>query len=306
MNLTVKIGKTTFNNPIWVASGTFGSGKEFRDFLDIEKIGAIITKTITLEGRKGNPSPRLAETASGLLNSIGLENKGVCGFVKDNKEFLSKLRTRVVVSVAGATKAEFEECVLELSKRYKPDAIELNLSCPNVAHKGGKHALFSQDENITREIISAIRKKTKTTLIAKLTPNVTDISAIAKAAEDGGADAVSLVNTYLGMAVDAETMKPRLGNVIGGLSGPAIKPLALKAVWDSYRKIKIPIVGIGGIMTGEDVAEFMLCGAAAVQLGTVNFVDPEAPARVLAELAGYLKRKKITKASELVGRLKHG
>lgn len=304
MDLTVKIGKTVFKNPIWVASGTFGNGEEFQDFLDISRLGAIVAKTITLRERRGNPSPRVVETPSGLLNSIGLENKGVENFQRETWPFLKKTGTRTVVSIAGENEEDFVACIEKLSKGDQPDAIEINLSCPNVTHKGAKHALFAQDPELTLKIVRQARNMTEATLIAKLTPNVTDIKIIAEAAREGGADAVSLVNTYFGMAVDAEEMKPRLGNIVGGLSGPAIKPMALKAVWDVYNAVDMPIIGIGGIMSGTDAAEFMLCGASAVQLGTVNFVDPAAGVRVLKEFQDYLKRKKIDNIKDLIGKLK--
>ena len=304
LDLKVKIGSVTFKNPIWVASGTFGYGEEYKEFLELEKIGAIVTKTITLNAREGNPPPRTVETPAGLLNSIGLENKGVFKFVTEQYPALQKLDTRIVVSIAGLTEDEFPECAEKLSRVCSPDAIELNLSCPNIKHKKAKCNLFAQDADATKRIVSSVKKKTKHPLIVKLTPNVTDIVPVAKAAEAGGADAVSLVNTYSGMAVDAETMKPLLGNVVGGLSGPAIKPLALKAVWDVYHGVTIPIVGIGGIMTGADAAEFMLCGASAVQAGTVNFVDPDAQKRILKEFKAYLRSQGIKRASELVGKLK--
>ncbi|MFQ5951867.1 MAG: dihydroorotate dehydrogenase [Candidatus Omnitrophota bacterium] len=304
MDLSVKIGGVTFKNPIWVASGTFGYGEEYKDFLNLNEVGAIITKTVTLEAREGNLPPRVAETPSGLLNSIGLENKGILHFKEEIYPPLKKLKTKVVVSIAGLKENEFLKCAEELTGKHSPDAIELNLSCPNVKHKEESSWLFSQDARATERIVSAVKKKVKCALIVKLTPNVTDIVRIAKAAESGGADAVSLVNTYSGMAVDAEEMKPLLGNVIGGLSGPAIKPLALKAVWEVYKSIKIPVIGIGGIMTGTDVAEFMLCGAKAVQIGTANCVDPDAHARILKEFKAYLKRKKIDKANKLVGKLR--
>lgn len=303
MDLTVKIKDQTFKNPVWVASGTFGYGEEFKDFIDLEKVGAIITKTITLNAREGNPPPRIVETSSGMLNSIGLENKGIEHFVEKYYPFLEKLDTKTIVSIAGRDKDEFEKCI-EALEAISPDAIEINLSCPNVVHRQTKHKLIAQDPETTEEIIAAVRKKTESVLIAKLTPNVTDISEIALAAEAGGADALSVVNTYLGMAVDAEEMKPILGNVVGGLSGPAIKPMALKAVYDVAKKVKVPVIGIGGIMTGRDVAEFMLCGAAAVQVGTANLADPSAHNKILSEFEEYLDEKGIKKASDIVGKLK--
>lgn len=304
MDLSVKIGGVTFKNPIWVASGTFGYGKEFTDFFDIGELGAVVTKTVTLNAREGNPPPRIVETASGMLNSIGLENKGIEYFKKEGLAYLRTSGTKTVVSIAGFEKEDFIACARALSGKDAPDAIEINLSCPNVKHGHTKHALISQDEGATEEIVSLIRKETNAAIIAKLTPNVTDISSIALAAERGGADAVALVNTYLGMAVDAMTMKPLLGNIVGGLSGPAIKPMALKAVWEARKKVKIPIIGIGGIMTGLDVAEFLLCGASAVQVGTANLVDPPAAMRILREFIEYLEKKDISVAGELVGKLK--
>ncbi len=231
-DLKIKIGKIIFQNPIWVASGTFGSGKEFADFVDLRKVGAIIPKTVTLNERTGNPSPRIVETPSGLLNSIGLENKGIANFLKEEKTFLNKIKTKIIVSIAGTSLKEFTLCAAHLKGKNKPDAVEINLSCPNISHAGSKKRLFAQDPGETERIVKAVKKKTGLTVYAKLTPNVTDIATIAKAAEAGGADAVSLVNTYLGMAINAENKKPVLGNVFGGVSGPAIKPMALKAVWD--------------------------------------------------------------------------
>ncbi|MFH1553228.1 MAG: dihydroorotate dehydrogenase [Candidatus Omnitrophota bacterium] len=303
MDLKVKIGKTIFKNPVWVASGTFGNGEEYQDFVDLGKVGAVIAKTVTLNAREGNPPPRIVETSSGMLNSIGLENKGIDHFKRELYPFLKKIKTKIIVSIAGYGKEEFTRCAEKLSGKDAPDAIELNLSCPNVAHGGTKGLLIAQDPRMTEKIVSAVRRKTGGVLIAKLAPNVTDIAVIARAAEAGGADAVSLVNTYMGMAVDAEEARPVLGNLVGGLSGPAIKPMALKAVWDVYNSVRLPIIGIGGVMTGLDVAEFMLCGARAVQVGTANFVNPDAQNRILEEFKAYLKRKKIQKASALVGKL---
>ena len=306
MKLDIKIGKTLFQNPVWVASGTFGNGKEFEEFVDLDKMGAILPKTVTLNAREGNPTPRVCETASGLLNSIGLENKGIKYFRKETVEYLKKFKARTVASIAGSTEKEFYICAKELTGKRAPHALEINLSCPNVEHKAGKHKLFAQDPETTARIIRGIKKITDKTVIAKLTPNVTDIADIALAAERAGADAVSLVNTYMGMAIDAKAKKPFLGNIAGGLSGPAIKPLALKAVWDVYKKIKIPIIGMGGIMTGKDVAEFMLAGATAVQVGTANFVNPGAYNEILAGFKRYLKEEKITKLKDLVGKAHRG
>lgn len=303
INLEVKIGDVTFKNPIWVASGTFGYGEEYGDFLDLSKIGAIVTKTVTLCPKEGNRPPRIAETASGLVNSIGLANKGVDSLIKNEIPRLGKLKTNIIISIAALAANEYAEIIDKLSA-VKICAIELNLSCPNVVHHGAKYNLISQDARAIERIVSLVRRRTKCVIISKLSPNVTDITVTAKAAENAGSDAVSLVNTYPAMAVDAWEMKPLLGNISGGLSGPAIKPLALKAVWDAHRKLKIPIIGMGGIMTGLDAAEFMLCGASAVQVGTANLVDPASYTRILGEFRGYLKRKKIKKLTSLVGGLK--
>jgi len=302
MDLKVTIGGTTFRNPVWTASGTFGNGEEFLDFVDLKKVGAVITKTVTLKAREGNPPPRIVETSSGLLNSIGLENKGLNNFLKEQYPSLRKLKTKFIVSIARSGQNDLVRCAEKLAGE-KPDAIELNLSCPNVRHGGTRHRLTAQDARQTEKMVASVRRVVKCPVIAKLTPDVTDIGEIAQAAESGGADAVSVVNTYPGMAVDAEEMKPVLGNVVGGLSGPAIKPMALKAVRDVYDKVRIPVVGIGGIMTGIDVAEFMLCGASAVQIGTANLVDPDAYERILDEFVEYLDRKKIKKTASLTGRL---
>jgi dihydroorotate dehydrogenase (NAD+) catalytic subunit len=303
MNLHIKIGKMQFDNPIWVASGTFGNGEEFTDFLNLDDIGAIITKTVTLNARQGNPPPRIVETASGLLNSIGLENKGARVFKQKEYLFLKKLNTKVIVSIAGESKEEFIECIKILSEQDFPHAFELNLSCPNISYTGIK-CLLAQDIEAVKQIVLAVKQQTNIPIIAKLTPNVTDIAAVAQAAEQGGADAVSLVNTFFGMAVDAETKKSLLGNIVGGLSGPAIKPLALRAVFEVYKNISIPIIGIGGIMTGIDVAEIMLCGASAVQIGTANLVDPDAYPKILQDFKDYLNQHNIDQLAELIGKLK--
>jgi len=304
MNLKTTIGKLEFKNPIWVASGTFRYAEELADFIDINKIGAIITKTVTLKAREGNSPPRLVETAAGLLNSIGLENAGVENFKKSHYERLKKIKTNVIINIAGNSVEDFVNCVDVLAEKNFPHAFELNLSCPNVEHQQSKYRLLAQDPNLTEQIVRAVKDKVQQPVVVKLTPNVTDIAEIAKAAEQGGADAISLVNTYLGMAVDANTMRPLLGNVIGGLSGPAIKPLALRAVWEVYNKISIPIIGIGGIMSGIDVAEFMLCGASAVQIGTANLVDPNAYTRITEEFNDYLAAKKISELDHLIGKVK--
>lgn len=301
VDLSVKIGKLKLKNPVIVASGTFGM--EYRKLVDVNLLGAIVTKTITLKPRTGNPPPRIAETSSGMLNSIGLENKGLNDFIKNKIPLFPEGKTALIVSIAGDSEDEFAELVKSLDKIKKVSAIELNLSCPNVRH-GSRVGLTAQDEKAVYEVVANIRKMTDLALIAKLSPCVTDITKIAKAAESAGADAVSLVNTYPAMAVDVETGKPMLGNITGGLSGPAIKPIALKMVWDTYRKVRMPIIGIGGIMDYKDAVEFMLCGAAAVQIGTANFVDPGAAAGVVGGMKAYLSKNKMKSITDIIGKLK--
>ncbi|MDP3790485.1 MAG: dihydroorotate dehydrogenase [Candidatus Omnitrophota bacterium] len=284
-----------------VASGTFGP--EYSAFFNINKLGAYIAKTVTLNARTGNPPPRIAETPSGMLNAIGLENTGVLDFIKNKLPKLQGITIPIIASIAGNDAREFKELAASLSKVKKIAGLEVNLSCPNVKH-GKRDFLIAQDERATYEIIRAIRKATSLTIIAKLSPNVTDITKIAQAAESAGANAVSLVNTFIGMAVDIETKKPILGNVTGGLSGPAIKPIALRMVRDVYKKVKIPVVGIGGIMDYKDAAEFILCGATAIQVGTANFVNPSAPADILEGLKDYIIKNKIKDINYLIGALK--
>lgn len=303
--LKVDIGKLELKNPVILASGTCGFGKEIEDLIDVNKLGAIVTKTITLNRREGNPPPRVVEAPCGLLNSIGLDNDGLKDFLFEKIPYLATLKTPVIVSIAGDDIREFVELAKELSNVPCVKAIEINLSCPNVVHKRTKFSLLAQDKMATNRIVAESRKITKKTLIAKLSPNVTDIGGIAKAAEAAGADAISLINTYPGMAVDIDTMKPKLGNVTGGLSGPAIKPLALKCVWDVYNSVKIPVIGMGGIMTAEDAIEFILCGATAVQIGTANFVNPKASTEIIDGIKAYLRKKKIKNIKSLVGKVSH-
>lgn len=301
VNLAVKIGKLKLKNPVMVASGTFGP--EYGEFIDINKLGAYIAKTVTLNARAGNPPPRVAETPSGMLNSIGLENKGLDDFIKNKIPELSKLKIPLIVSISGGDADEFKRLAKSLSKVKKVAALEINLSCPNVKH-GKRDYLIAQDESATREIVEAVRKATPLTIIAKLSPNVTDITKIAKAAEESGADAVSLVNTFIGMAVDIEAQRPVLGNITGGLSGPAIRPVALHMVRQAYKKIKIPIIGIGGIMDYKDAVGFILCGALAVQIGTANFVNPSAAVEIIEGIKKYMTKNKIRDIKELTGALK--
>ena len=302
--LEVSIGKLRLKNPVILASGTAGFGKEIKDLIDINKLGAIVTKTITLNKREGNPPPRVAETPSGLLNSIGLDNDGLKDFCFKKVPHLERLKIPVIVSIAGDSTEEFLKLTRELSKIKCVKALEINLSCPNVIHKGTKCRFLAQDKIAVRKIIKKIRKTTSLTLIAKLSPNVTDIGAIAKEAQKAGSDAISLINTYPGMLVDTDTMKPKLGNITGGLSGPAIKPLALKCVWDVYNTVKIPVIGMGGIMDWRDAIEFILSGASAVQVGTANFINPRAPLEIIKGIKEYLGKRKIKSIKSLVGKLR--
>lgn len=301
MNLKIKIGRLGLKNPIMVASGTFG--KEYGEFFNINLLGAYIAKTITLKARTGNRPPRVTETYAGMLNSIGLENKGIDDFVNNKLPELKNITIPIVASVAGDDDNEYAALCRKLDGCRRIAAIELNLSCPNVKH--GTHAgLIAQDQRAVYDVVKKARSSTGKTLIAKLSPNVTDIAAIAMAAEKGGADAVSLINTFPALAVDVETSRPVLGNVTGGLSGPAIKPIALKMVRDVYNKVKVPVIGIGGISDHNDALEFMICGAAAFQVGTANFVNPRAPAEILNGIKGYLKRKTISDIRSIVGSIK--
>lgn len=301
MKLEVSIGKLKLKNPVMVASGTFG--KEYGDFFDLNILGAYVAKTVTLKARTGNMPPRVTEAFTGMLNSIGLENKGIEDFINNKLPELKNLKIPIIASVAGDNEDEYAHLCRRLDGCSKVNAIELNLSCPNVRH--GRHSgLIAQDEKAVYDTVKKARGSTGKTLIAKLSPNVTDIAMIALAAEKAGCDAVSLVNTFPALAVDVETFKPVLGNITGGLSGPAIKPIALKMVRDVYGKIRVPIIGIGGITNYADSLEFMICGAAAFQVGTANFVNPEAPAEILEGIKDYLKRKGIKDIKNIIGSLK--
>lgn len=290
------------NNPVMVASGTFGYAEEFRDFMDLKKLGAIVTKTLTLKPRKGNPAPRTCETPAGMLNSIGLENPGLDNFIKDKFPFLKKLGVPVIVSVASEEEPEeFLELVSQLDKIEEAAAIELNISCPNVR---GREGLISQDPDATFKIVQDVRKITGKTLITKLSPNVTSIGKIAKSAEEAGSDAISLINTLTGMSIDVGQRKPKIAVGIAGLSGPAIRPVAVRMVWEVFKKVKIPIIGMGGIMDTDSALEFIIAGASAVSVGTANFINPKTSLEILSGLKEYLIRNRITEIKELIGSLK--
>lgn len=301
VNLNVTIGKLRLKNPAMAASGTFGPG--YGELVDINKLGAYIAKTVTLNARTGNPPPRVCETPSGMLNSIGLENGGLDDFIKNKLPKLKNIKIPVIASIAGDDADEFRKLAAGLSKIKKIAALEINLSCPNVKH-GKRDFLIAQDIDATYKIIEAARAATKLTIIAKLSPNVTDIKKIAKAAKEAGADAVSLINTLVGMAVDIDTKRPILGNVTGGLSGPAIKPVALRMVREVYKSVGIPVIGIGGIMDYKDAVEFMLCGASAIQVGTANFVNPAAAIEIIEGIKKYMVKNSMKEIRELTGALK--
>ncbi|MFH1826087.1 MAG: dihydroorotate dehydrogenase [bacterium] len=297
--LECEIAGIKMKNPVMVASGTFGYGEEASKFIDLDKLGAIVTKTITLEPREGNPPPRIVETPSGMLNSIGLQNKGVDDFIKNRLPFLAKFETPVIANIAGDSAKEYAELVKKLNDQPTVKGIELNISCPNV-DKGG--LVFGTDPKATADLVKLVRKQTKLPLIVKLSPNVTDITVIAKAAEEAGADALSLINTLLGMSIDIKTGKSRLGRPMAGLSGPAIRPVAVRMVYQCAQAVKIPIIGVGGIMTGSDAIEFLLAGASAIQVGTGNFVDTQTPLKILGELEEYLTAQQLNNHLALVGK----
>lgn len=304
-NLEVKIGKLKLANPVMVASGTFGYIEEFKDFIDLKKLGAIVTKTITVKPRQGNRPPRTCETPAGMLNSIGLENPGVDKFIEEKLPVLKKIGVPIIVSVASeGHKEEFIALVERLDKIPEVSAIEVNISCPNIKHKTQNTQLISQDPQATYEIIKSIRKLTHKTLITKLSPNVTSISDIALAAEKAGSDAVALINTLMGMIIDVNKRRPKIAQGVGGLSGPAIRPVAIKMIWETYQKIKIPIIGMGGIMQVQDALEFFLAGSRAISIGTANFINPKVTVEIIDGLEEYLAKNKISDIKELVGGLK--
>jgi dihydroorotate dehydrogenase (NAD+) catalytic subunit len=300
MDLSVTLGRLRLSNPVLVASGTFGYAREMAGVLDFAKLGGIIPKTVTRQPRIGNAPPRTCETPSGMLNAIGLDNDGIEHFIRLHLPYLRTLPTAIIANLAGKNEDEFVEMAALLGREAGLGAIELNLSCPNVT--GGLD--FATDPAITERLLRRARQVCPLPLIAKLTPNVTDVRVIARAAEQGGADAVSLVNTFLGMAIDWKRRRPVLGNVTGGLSGPAIKPLALRMVWQVAQAVRLPVIGIGGIATLDDVMEFLVAGASAVQLGTVNFYDPTAAVRIVAGLPAALAQLGATRVREVVGSLR--
>jgi dihydroorotate dehydrogenase (NAD+) catalytic subunit len=305
-NLSVKIGKLKLSNPVLVASGTFGCGEEFKDLIDLSKLGAIVAKTVTLVSQRGNPMPRTIESPCGLLNSIGLENEGIDDFIKHKIPFLANLKTEVIVSIAAESPQDFKRLAGILNRQSVVDAIELNLSCPNIRtyRKKLRTNMIAQDPKATYRVVRAARKITKKTLITKLSPNVTDIVEIAKASQEAGSDALSLINTVYGMSIDLNRRKLNLASIFGGLSGPAIKPIALYMVYRVSKEVNLPIIGMGGIMATQDALEFILAGATAVAVGTGNFINPRASIEIIQGIKQYLTKHKIKDIKNLIGALK--
>lgn len=299
-DLKVNIGALKLKNPVLTASGTFGYGEEFADFVDLTRLGGFIVKGTTLHPREGNPYPRMAETPMGMLNAVGLQNKGVHYFVEHIYPRLKDLDTNVIVNVSGSSVEDYRETAAIINELENIPAIELNISCPNVKHGG---MTFGVHPEAAAEVVSAVRSAYHKTLIVKLTPNVTDITEIAKAVEGAGADSISLINTMLGMAIDAERRKPLLSTVTGGLSGPCVKPVALRMVWQVAKAVKVPVVGLGGIMNATDAIEFLLAGATAIELGTANFIDPAITVKVVDGINDYLDRHGFRSVQEIIGAL---
>lgn len=300
-DLTVNIGGMVCRNPVMTASGTCGFGPELEDFFDISRLGAVMVKGTTLENREGNPYPRMAETPSGMLNSVGLQNKGIGYFINNTYPAISKYNTNVVININGGTIDEYVSLAAICNDLEKIPAIELNISCPNVKMGG---MVFGTHLPTAREVIKKVREVYKRTLIVKLSPNVTSVSDFARVSEEEGADAISLINTILGMAVDLKKRRPALSTITGGLSGPAIKPVALRMVWQVAGAVKIPVIGMGGIMTASDALEFLLVGAAAIQVGTATFIEPDAPVKILEGITQYLDENGYSDVNQFIGSLK--
>ena len=299
-DLSVNIGELRMKNPVMTASGTFGYGEEFSDFIDIARIGGIIVKGTTLHKREGNPYPRMAETPSGMLNAVGLQNKGVDYFVKCIYPRIKDIQTNMIVNVSGSTIEDYVKTAEIINELDKIPAIELNISCPNVKQGG---MAFGVSAKGAAEVVKEVRSAYKKTLIVKLSPNVTDIVEIARAAEESGADSVSLINTLLGMAIDAERRRPILSTITGGMSGAAVKPIALRMVWQVSKAVNIPVIGLGGIMNWKDAVEFILAGASAIQIGTANFIDPTVAIKVEDGINSYLDRHGYKSIKEIIGAL---
>ncbi len=300
-DLSVTIGNIQLKNPVLVASGTFGFGEEYENFFDLNQLGAILTKGISLKPMIGNPPPRIFETEGGILNSIGLQNPGFQNFINKKLPYYKKIKTHLIINFFGHTQREY----IDLARRFDGvpgiSGLEMNISCPNVKRGG---MVFGTDPKMAYQLVREVRKSTKLTLIVKLSPNVTDIGLIAKSVEEGGADAVSLVNTFRAMAVNIYSRKSELGNVVGGLSGPAIKPIALRMVWEVSQRVEIPVIGMGGIMKAEDAIEFILVGASAIQIGTANLIHPRTGIDVIQGIKKYIIQNKIESIQKLTGLFK--
>ena len=299
-DLSVNIGNLKLSNPVMTASGTFGYGKEFEDFVELEKIGGIIVKGTTLHRREGNPYPRMAETPMGMLNAVGLQNKGVDYFISEIYPQIKDIRTNMIVNVSGSAIEDYVQTAEKINELENIPAIELNISCPNVKQGG---MAFGVTASGAAEVVKAVREVYKKTLIVKLSPNVTDITEIARAVEGSGADSVSLINTLLGMAIDAEKRRPILSTITGGMSGAAVKPIALRMVWQVSKAVNIPVIGLGGIMNWKDAVEFLLAGASAIQIGTANFIDPAVTVKVSEGINDYLDRHGFTSVKDIIGGL---
>ena len=299
-DLNVNIGGLKLKNPVMTASGTFGYGEEFADFIDLSRLGGIIVKGTTLHHREGNPYPRMAETPSGMLNAVGLQNKGVDYFIEHIYPRIKDVDTNFLVNVSGSSIDDYVATAEKISALDRIPGIELNISCPNVKEGG---MAFGTSCKSAAEVVRAVRKAYSKTLIVKLSPNVTDITEIARAVEAEGADAVSLINTLLGMAIDANRRRPILSTITGGLSGACVKPIALRMVWQTYHAVKIPIVGLGGIMNATDAIEFILAGASAIEVGTANFIDPQISVKIVDGIAKYLEANNISSIQDLIGGL---
>ncbi|NQT10128.1 MAG: dihydroorotate dehydrogenase [Desulfobacteraceae bacterium] len=297
-DLSVNIGGIKLKNPVMTASGTFGYAREFENLIDLNRLGAVIVKGLSLEPSMGNPPPRIVETPCGMLNAIGLENVGLVSFVEEKLPFLKELSIPIIINIYGKDNREYAELASRIDDIEEIAGIEVNISCPNVKAGG---AAFGTDPDAACKIVKAVRNNTGKPLMVKLTPNVTDITLIARSVEDAGADSISLINTITGMAIDIETRRPKLANITGGLSGPAIKPIALRMVWQVVQKVKIPVIGVGGIMTAEDALEFLIAGAAAVQIGTANLINPHATIDIIEGIEAFLIKRNIPRVTDIIG-----
>jgi dihydroorotate dehydrogenase (NAD+) catalytic subunit len=299
-DLTVNIGGLELQNPVMTASGTFGYGREYAPYMDLNRLGGIVVKGLSLEPSKGNPPPRIVETACGMLNAIGLENVGVDAFIRDKLPFLKTLRVPTIANIYGKTVAEYARLAERMEPLEAVKGLEVNISCPNVKEGG---VAFGADPKLAHEVVDAVRARTTKALMVKLSPNVTDIALMARVAADAGADALSVINTITGMAVDLSTRRSKLANITGGLSGPAIKPIALRMVWQCAQAVNIPVIGIGGIMNATDALEFMMVGATAVQVGTANFINPDCAIGILDGMQAWLQEQGIDDVKKLIGTL---